>query len=469
MNVCIVNPPVEKVIEKVYDTPDFPRAALAFLAGYLRENSDLAKVRVIDCKFDRLDFDQCVKKIEDLEIKILALTAMTNEIKSAAKVAKLIKEINPKTITIVGGQHLSALPEETLREFPQFDYGIVGEAETSFLEFVEAVAKSDLTHFYNIKGLCFLEEDQFVNGGASVMLADQEGLNPAWDMFRSAQSYYIQSSRGCPFECNFCINPGGRVVRPRSVEKTLDEIGELIENHGPKTINFGDEIFTVKRQRTLDICQGLIKRGYHKKINWWCQTHVNTLDDEMVKLMKASNCLMVGLGIETGDEITMKNMGKGITLDKVKNAIFILDKYSLKYNTYFILGQPYETVKSAKNTINFAVEINPYLPIFGLMVPYPGTKVWDMAISGEGNYKLKSKDWDAFNKQIGDALELTGISRNRLERIQFFGYLKVFLYNLRLIDLVGFVWKYKTEGFTLIKKFINNFIIDIKYKLITVT
>ena len=70
MNVCIVNPPVEKVIEKTYDIPDFPRPALAFLAGHLRENSDLAEVRVLDCKFDRLDFDQCVKKIEEFETTI---------------------------------------------------------------------------------------------------------------------------------------------------------------------------------------------------------------------------------------------------------------------------------------------------------------------------------------------------------------------------------------------------------------
>jgi anaerobic magnesium-protoporphyrin IX monomethyl ester cyclase len=76
----------------------------------------------------------------------------------------------------------------------------------------------------------------------------------------------IQSSRGCPFACNFCMNPGGRIVRPRTVETTLNEIGYLVNNMGAESIYFGDEIFTVKRQRAFEICEGLVERGYHKKM-----------------------------------------------------------------------------------------------------------------------------------------------------------------------------------------------------------
>lgn len=454
IKVTIINPPAPKIVEKMWDEPDFPRAALAFLAGYLRDNYPQAQIQVIDAKFEKLDFNQTIDLIQD-GCDILALTAMTNEIKAAAKTAKLYKGVRKNCVSIIGGVHMSAIPEDTLREFNEFDFGMVGESETSFLEFVKVIHEKKDEDLKNITGLHFIKDGNYHNGGTSVMLGDQESLSPAWDMFRAANSYYIQSSRGCPFACNFCMNPGGRVVRPRSVATTLDEIGDLIEKYNPKMINFGDEIFTVKRQRTIELCQGMIDRGYHKKISWWCQTHVNTLDDTIVRLMKESNCFMVGLGIETGDEMTMKGMGKGISLKKVQDAIALLNKHELRYNTYFILGQPNETVESAKNTINFAVKLNPYLPVFGLMVPYPGTKVWDMAVKGEGSYLLKSRDWDAFNKQIGDALELTAIKRSQLERIQFFGYLKVFIYNLRFIDLAKFIFTYRSQGMSLVRSILG--------------
>jgi radical SAM superfamily enzyme YgiQ (UPF0313 family) len=118
----------------------------------------------------------------------------------------------------------------------------------------------------------------------------------------------------------------------------------------------------------------------------------------------------------------------------------------------FILGQPNESTASAKNTIDFAIELNPATPIFGVMVPYPGTKVGEMALKNEGGYKLISRDWDQFNKQIGNALELEGISRSQLERIQIFGYIKVFLYNYRILDFLKFCFQYRKEGFQALKK-----------------
>lgn len=448
LKVLLINPPPFQIIEPYYDTPDYPRTALAFLAGYLRDKN--IAVAVVDCKFDRLDYDQALEKIKNFEPDIVGLTAFTNEIKQAAHVARLIKEYDTQIKTVIGGVHITALPEETLREFSEFDFGVVGEGEEALYELC---CQLKTNHPITAKSICCLDSlGAYKFYGKRPPLVDQDALKPAWDMFRPAKEYILHTSRGCPYACIFCMNPNGRIVRPRSVETTLNEIEWLVENMKPKSILFGDEIFTIKRDRTAEICRGLIKRGIHKKISWWCQTHVNTIDEELVKLMKASNCSVVGLGVETGDEEKLKKMGKGISVSKIMNAVKIMKKANLAFKAFFILGQPNETYESAKETINFAVKINPTMPIFGIMVPYPGTKIAEMVEKGEGGYTLITNDWNDYNKQFGNAVSLKSVTRSQLERLQFTGYLKVFIYNFRFIDLLEFIFQYRNEGFAALKK-----------------
>ena len=103
-------------------------------------------------------------------------------------------------------------------------------------------------------------------------------------------------------------------------------------------------------------------------------------------------------------------------------------------------------------TVNFAVKINAHTPLFGVMVPYPGTKVAEMARRGEGGYRLISADWNDYNKQIGHAVEFENLSRRDLEILQMIGYFKVFLWNFRFWDLAKFIWQYRSEGMAVIRK-----------------
>lgn len=451
IKILIVNPPIQQVVEPYYDLPEFPRTALAFLAGYLRDQDSTLEVDVMDCKFDRIDMESAEVRILEGRYNIIGFTAMTNEIKPAAELAERLKQKESSLITVVGGVHLTALPRQTLSEFPGFDFGVIGEGEQTFFDLIHFIFKKR----ENIPtGVVYRDGGDCLVSGPASAVKNQDSIRPAWDMFKPAQEYMIQSSRGCPFACNFCMNPGGRVVRARRVETTLDEIGEILDSYSPRSIYFGDEIFTVNRARVMELCQGMVERGYHDRVSWWCQTHVNTLDRKVIRAMKNAGCRLVGLGIETGDDAVFKNMGKGINKERIKKAIKLLSEEGLAYDTMFILGQPYETVESAKRTVDFAIELNPTTPIFGLMVPYPGTKVGTMALEGKGGYRLVSNDWNQFNKQIGDALELEGISRKQLERIQFLGYIKVFVFNFRILDFIRFCLQYRKEGFASLRKII---------------
>jgi anaerobic magnesium-protoporphyrin IX monomethyl ester cyclase len=155
INVSIINPPVFEIVEPYYDTPPFPRTALAFLAGHIRQNSKSINTNVIDAKFDKLNFQQTIDKILKFESNVIGITAMTNEITSASVLARKLKKLKPEIIIVVGGVHVSALTEESLYEFPEFDYVVKGEGEDSFLQLLQAL--EDNLAEINIQGVSYMK------------------------------------------------------------------------------------------------------------------------------------------------------------------------------------------------------------------------------------------------------------------------------------------------------------------------
>jgi len=251
------------------------------------------------------------------------------------------------------------------------------------------------------------------------------------------------------------MNPNGRVARTRSIASVIEELEMIVEKYAPNELMFGDELFSVEMGRTKDLLNEMIKHGLNKKLKWWIQTHVRFVDDEMCQLMKEAGCVRMGLGIETGDEESLKTLGKGTNLDMILKARLAAKKAKLPIETYFIIGQPNETMESIKKTIKLAVKLNPDLPIFGIMSPYPGTEIARLAANGEGGYKLVTTNWDEYNKQLGGALEFANLSRKQIEIIQIKAYASVFLKNYRYKDFIKFVWHYRVGAFSVLKKILG--------------
>ncbi len=449
MRVLLINPPPHQRVDQ-YDTPDFTRLGLAYLAGQLLTNS-ACKVEIVDAKFERLNDQQVMERVSAFGPDIVGLTAFTNEIKPAARIAGLVKCLSSQIPTIIGGVHVSALPEETMIEFPEFDYGVYGEGEITFQELCQALLLG--LSVEHIDGILYRNGQQIVRTGERERIADQDQIPfPAWDLLPPAPRYLFMTQRGCPFMCNFCMNPNGRIVRKRSVGKVLEELVYLVEKFGPERMYICDEVFTSDKERTHAILDGMIAHGINKKLTWFAQTHVNLVDKEMFAKMKAAGCGSCGLGIETGDPDIMKNMKKGITIDKVIAARNMADAVGLPIESFMIIGHPNETWQTAMRSVDLAVKINAHTPLFGVMVPYPGTKVAELARKGEGGYRLISSDWNDYNKQIGHAVEFENLSRKQLEILQMIGYFKVFLWNFRFGDLAKFIWQYRHEGWAVVKK-----------------
>jgi radical SAM superfamily enzyme YgiQ (UPF0313 family) len=426
-------------VRECYDTPDYPAIGIAYVAGYLKTHG--VDVSVIDGKLSRLSVERVIQKIVEFHPRVLGLTAMTHMITTAAKIAQAVRTACPDTVVLLGGFHGSFLPERTLREFPAFDYIIVGEGEMACLGFVRAVFAGEDPS--GVQGVASrvpagngADDDIRLNGrGAIPENLDDLGM-PAWEMFPKADMYPIMTQRGCPFACNFCSRPYGRRVRRRSPAHVVAELTRSVERFGCRRVDFYDETFTVRRGHVHAVCDAIIAAGLPEKLTFWAYVHANTIDLSIARKMKRAGFQEVGFGVESGNPDIMKQMRKGVRCEDILRAREVVREAGLKFSAYFIIGHPFETKCSVKDSINLAVRLNPDSVAFAVMTPYPGTRIWEMATRGEGGYKMLSMRWEDFNKQTGSALELKTLTRKQMELFQLKAYLTVYLRNFRLREMV---------------------------------
>jgi radical SAM superfamily enzyme YgiQ (UPF0313 family) len=457
--VLLVSAPPFAVVEPWYDTPRFGRHGLACLAGYLRAHDDF-ELKLLDAKLERLSFEETARRIVSFKPDVVGFTAFTNEIKPAAHLAGLVRSLLPSATFIIGGVHVTALPEATLHEFPVFDVGCVGEGERTLLDFCRAVR--DGVALGEVTGLVIRQQ------GGPKQTAQREPFDdldelplPAWDLLPRAEEYWVMTQRGCPFTCRFCMNPNGRRPRQHSIPRVVAELDDILTKYGPSKLWFADEIFTLDMDRTRTLLDAMIDIRVGARTKWWAESHVKFVDEPLFARMKAAGCEEAALGIETGAEAALKGLGKGTSIAMIEKAFGAAKRAGLKTIGFFILGHPNETEATIRETLELAVRVNPTMPIFGVMVPYPGTEVARLAALGEGGYKLLTDDWNAFNKQVGGALEFAGLSRRQIEVLQLRAYTEVFLRNGRYRDFARFAWNYRAAGLQIVRKIAGRAVVDV--------
>ncbi len=453
--ILLVNPPAE-VPRECYDTPNYPHIGLGYIAGYLKSHNQSATI--IDSKLARKSVRQTIHEIIEFNPRILGLTAMTHMVATTGKIASAVKAALPDTTIVLGGFHGTFLPDRTLREFPSFDYLIVGEGEIAFLDFVQHIlAGKDPAAIQGVASR-FKKGDETqirLNGRGKIPdHLDELGM-PAWELFPKAEMYPIMSQRGCPFGCNFCSRPYGRTLRQRSPEHVVAELTRSVEQFGCSAVDFYDETFTVRKDYVSDVCEHIITAGLHKKLRFWSYVHANTIDLPTAKKMKSAGFAEVGFGVESGNPEIMKRMQKGVTREDVLRAAKVFRDANLKFGAYFIIGHPHENRLTALDSIDLAAKVNPDSVAFGIMTPYPGTQVWEMATRGEAGYKMLTTNWEDFNKQIGSALELENLSRKQMEILQLRGYLTVYLRNFRFREMAEAIWTNKKRIVFILKKLVT--------------
>lgn len=428
-----------------------PILGITYLAARL--NHAGIDTQIFDAYFHGWSMDELVQRVADYGPDLFGLTAMTHEISRAAEAAQKIKaKINIPAL--VGGAHVTALPRDTLIQYPEFDYGVFGEGENAVVELVNALNDGpDESRLSGIAGLVYRRNNEVVRNSAGDFLsaADLDDLpfpdfssyygdNPR-ALSGKDQYYPLITSRGCPYSCAFCMQVLGRKVRARSPENVLAEIEHAISRYGAHTIDFQDEIFLADNQRTRHILDLMISAGLNRRIRWRGLTRVNMVTESIIDLAKQAGCHHLEMGVESGNDAILADIGKNITVHQVEQAVGIIKKAGLELVTYYIIGHPNETPDTARQTVDLAARLNTDGIAVGLMVPYPGTRIYDLAKQGRAGYRLLTEDWSQYDKYGSKALEISGLPHDEMVRLQKRAYLNLYVKNYRFLNLAGFVWK----------------------------
>lgn len=392
-----------------------PNMGLAYINAVLTEMGfDSIILDTFGHEYDKID-----KKISEFAPQVLCISARTFNINGAAEIARRVKENGKDILTVIGGSHITALPERTLKEFRDFDLGVIGEGEETIKELLSNFKMIRDTKFLKkVKGIAYRKGSDIVINEQRGVIKDIDSLPfPNWNgidfsnykkefSWRLKGKYFqfpILFSRGCPFNCTFCANYN-RIWRHRNPRKVVDEIEYFIRKYGANVFEIVDSTSTINRESFIEFCDEIIRRSLQNKISWYCETRVDQVNSKLMRKIKEAGCEYVFFGIESGDDDILKKMNKRITRDKVREAISITKKSGLKVGGSFIIGHPYEKKENIIKTINFAVELSRYGldgANFFIIDVYPGTKVWDMVENCEGGARWvegKRYNWDSYNR-----------------------------------------------------------------------
>lgn len=395
IKTLLINPPVS--IEQLYGRfakggSDIPPLSLCYIASYLLKFNK--EVQILDSAKLRLSLEQILGQIKIQKPDIVGFHACTPYINTVQRLAESIKVHFPDILVIAGGPHFFGEPEIDYH-LSSLDLIVIGEGEKTTVEIVDGLEKSEGKEAFlntfagKINGVVFKKADKIMQTSPRELIADIDTIpRPARHLLLPLNTYKVSAvqykhepstgvltSRGCPFRCTFCVCSLSRQkVRFHSIKYVIDEVDELIAKYGIRDITFIDDVLTIKKTRTLQLCAELTKRK--DKLVWSCNIRVGLIDKETLRVMKDSGCWMVLVGIESANPQILENINKDMDLEKAIQISQWCKELGLHLHPNFIIGHPGETVATIDETINFARKLYSHFPLFTIMTPFPGTALW---------------------------------------------------------------------------------------------
>ncbi len=408
----------------------YPLLSFMSLGAVLREKG--LDVTVLDLGIEDEPYKALDQALDELKPELVGFTATTPLHPEVEKISGIVRKKVGRDVRIVyGGPHATALPEESLRE-TEVDIVVSSEGEITMSEIVDGKPLAD------IKGIYYKDNGNVRSTPPRELIKDIDTLPfPALDLYdvtryrsveligKASPTINIETSRGCPYACTYCNkNISGRLFRKKSPDRVIEEI-KYVLRLGAGEIHIADDQFTVDIERAKIICEKIIQAELKFPWNLINGIRVDRVDEEFLTLAKRAGCYQLAFGIESGDQASLDQVGKGLKLDDVVRGVKLTKKVGIECVGSFMLGLPGDTEESLKKTVDFALKLMPDYAKVTITIPYPGTVLFD---DYDRRGLIKSKDWSKYYfHRVGDVYTHPTLSFKTIQHYYDMFYRKYYL------------------------------------------
>ena len=385
MNYLIVVP---RIINKTGDFYMFPQGLAYISAALGKAGFNLFKLNLNHIE---TTVEEALRAtIIDNDIDVIMTGGLTGQYGAIQTIISEANRIKDDIINIIGGGIITSSPEYAMEAICNSQIGVIGEGELIIEEICTTLEEGgDIS---NVPGVIYYRDGELIRSQGkptpvnvnSVPIPDYDGLGldkllestPNIIGMSDENTFPIITSRGCPFSCTFCFHPSGMKYRQRDLDNVFEEIDLLREKYNIEYLSVQDELFGFNMDRVREFCERI--KPYNMK--WWAQFRVTQITEELVELLKGSNCAAIGLGIESADDRILESMNKKIKLENIENALDLVYNAGLGIQGNLIFGDPEETIESVRNSLDWWKRNSKYGLQLSLIVTYPGTGIFKYAV-----------------------------------------------------------------------------------------
>ena len=358
--------------------------------------------RVLDLTFDK-DLSRVETELRGNPFAV-GMSVTSPLLDKAVEVLQFIKERNPSLPVAMGGPHPSAFPENALES--GFDYAVMGDGEEAFTSLLDAIRTDDWS---DVHGLAFQGSDGTIQKRPPRFAQDLDAIafpDRSYLDYSRYEKAGLIATRGCPYNCFYCKPMQdklfGRKIRRRTPENVVDEVEQVIDRLGQRILHFRDDTITIGGLDWFTRFRDRLRERIPGGVRYQCNSRVDQINEEKIRLMKESGCYQIFFGVESGSQKILDFYQKGTTPEQAVEAFRLCKEFKIQAVAAIMLGAPSETREDLELTYKLVKRIKPDNWIVFTTTPFPGNYLYDYAKENNLIRVSKSEQFDnAMNKRLG--------------------------------------------------------------------
>ena len=360
----------------------WPSIEYGYLTTLLESRGFL--VHLLDANHEHLTFRTMMDRAVTFRPDVVFILSITSTILDDLEIARRLRAARPDLTIVFWGTHATVRPSDYL--FEPKTIVVRREPDVTSVELCMAL-RDGHTSFKQVPGVSWWQDEEPQHAPDQPFLADLDTLPmPSHQAMRTGTHLatdtqrpfaLIKTSRGCPFSCVFCTTHAfhGNLWRARSPESIVAEVRLVGRTSGVHDFFFQSDVFSIDRDWTAELCERILDSG--SPITWFCNSRVDRLDSDLLRLMKRAGCRLVAFGIESGSDAVLTACRKGTDVAHARSTLAACREVGIPSLTYWVFGLPGETGETIRETLDFVDETRSDYAHFYTPTPLPGSTLFE--------------------------------------------------------------------------------------------